>query len=447
MANAPRTKKAKAKGTLRATSKNIIHPYFIARPEEDAAKASWTVTELCKAYEWPGGLEGGGVIALIHCSGERNPADVDRYFADAGLPVPNVTEHPVDGTTDKEDFQIPVNADTEVALGIQIAGAAYAIATGKAATIRIYWSKDLVAGLRAASDGECDVCCITWGADENSWDEADAYAFDEAAQAATDKDMIIVAASGDNDLSDGGSTAASVDFPASSPHVISCGGTTKTDAESRAKVWNDQPGQTDGNGTGGGFSKLFKIPKWQLGTVQAEMRIVPDVAAHADPNNGYRIFVGGGHRVVGGTSAAAALYAGLFAAFGPKRGFILPDLYQNQVCSTDITQGDNGKYRALVGPDPCTGLGSPKGKFLATRVGGLDATLKRLRSRLKAANSEILQLRASAPPCPCQSASYPSALPILAPPGLTDLPVTVLSPNIGKGLLLRELGFANKITK
>ena len=75
----------------------------------------------------------------------------------------------------------------------------------------------------------------------------------------------------------------------------------------------------------------------------------------------YRIVVGGTDQVIGGTSAAAALYAGLFAAFGPKRGFILPDLYKNQVCFNDITEGDNGLFRALIGPDACTGLGSPKG--------------------------------------------------------------------------------------
>ena len=56
------------------------------------------------------------------------------------------------------------------------------------------------------------------------------------------------------------------------------------------------------------------------------MRMVPDVAAHADPTTGFEIFVYGDARVIGGTSAAAALYAGLFASFGQKRGFITPEL-------------------------------------------------------------------------------------------------------------------------
>ena len=79
------------------------------------------------------------------------------------------------------------------------------------------------------------------------------------------------------------------------------------------------------------------------------MRMVPDVAIHADPRIGYRFFVNGAERVIGGTSAAAALYAGLFASFGQKRGFITPDLYKNQVCFNDIREGDNGKFSAMVG--------------------------------------------------------------------------------------------------
>jgi kumamolisin len=356
MANAPRKNSTKAREALRATSKNTVHPYFIARPDKDAANASWTVAELCKEYGWPEGLAGGGKIALIHCSGGWRQEDIDAYFADPKL-RPIVTDHSVDLITKNSECKTANVADTEVALDIQVAGAAYAIATGKSATIRIYWSQDLVAGLRAASDDKCDVCCITWGADENNWGRAAAYAFDAVAEKATKKGMIIIAASGDNDSSDGGSTPANVDFPASSPHVIGVGGTTRTkDAKVAENVWNDNPGEAYGNGTGGGVSEFFPIPKWQLATIQSLNRIVPDVAAHADPNNGYQIIVGDESRVVGGTSAAAALYAGLFAAFGEKRGFILPELYKNQICFNDIREGDNGQFRALVGAQGCSTL-------------------------------------------------------------------------------------------
>ena len=97
--------------------------------------------------------------------------------------------------------------------------------------------------------------------------------------------------------------------------------------------------------------------------------MVPDIAADADPNTGYWMFVHGNKIPMGGTSAVAPLYAGLFAAFGRKLGFITPNLWQSRSCFNDITQGENGAYQALSGPDPCTGLGSPIGTKLAALFG------------------------------------------------------------------------------
>ena len=103
--------------------------------------------------------------------------------------------------------------------------------------------------------------------------------------------------------------------------------------------------------------------------------MVPDVAANADPNLGYAVVVHGKTLAFGGTSAVAPLYAGLFAAFGRKlslstqQSLVAPQLYLNQTCFTDIVTGDNGFYRAKIGPDPCTGLGSPIGQKLAALFG------------------------------------------------------------------------------
>jgi kumamolisin len=137
-------------------------------------------------------------------------------------------------------------------------------------------------------------------------------------------------------------------------------------------VWNDSPGQTNGEGTGGGYSTIFPtqtfqigIPKPPSGSPYGKGRMVPDVAADADPNTGYNITVHGSNTVVGGTSAVAPLYAGLFAAFGKKLGFVTPTLYKNPAAFSDITSGGNGYYSAGPGPDPCTGLGVPIGNKLA----------------------------------------------------------------------------------
>jgi len=257
-----------------------------------------------------------------------------------------------------------------VALDIQVVAASYSVATGgQPANIRMYWSQDITSAIEKAADDGCDVCSISWGADEAVWGTAQAYALEKAAIGATQDGMVIFAASGDNDSSDGGQSPANVDLPAAAPHIIGCGGTNKPHSGGET-VWNNNPGKTSGSGTGGGYSSIFPPQAWQIGApVQnAGGRLVPDVAANADPNTGYEIYVSGRSVVVGGTSAVAPLYAGLFAAFGPKLGFITPSLYTAPHDFTDITQGDNGLYHAGPGVDPCTGLGSPLGLLLAAAM-------------------------------------------------------------------------------
>src|SRR5262249_28144512 len=158
--------------------------------------------------------------------------------------------------------------------------------TGKAATIRVYWAADIAPAVRRATSDGCDVCSISWGADEAMWGVAAAQDMEQAAFAATTAGMVVFAASGDNDSSDGGPTPANVDVPASCPHVIGCGGTTKT--RSSEVVWNDAPGSATGDGTGGGYSTIFLMPSWQvLGHAPGGSgRMVPDVAGAADPATG-----------------------------------------------------------------------------------------------------------------------------------------------------------------
>jgi subtilase family serine protease len=187
---------------------------------------------------------------------------------------------------------------------------------------------------------------------------------EQVAAAATQAGMVVFAASGDNDSNDGGPNPANVDCPASCPHVVGCGGTNKTAASET--VWNNTPGETDGTGTGGGFSTVFNpLPGWQIGAPNGPGRMVPDVAANADPNTGYNIVLHGQPTTRGGTSAVAPLYAGLFAAFGRKLGYVTPKLWLNPLCFNDVTVGDNGAFRADRGPDPCTGLGTPIGLKLS----------------------------------------------------------------------------------
>lgn len=343
----------------------LIHPYFkkpTHLPSVLRARATgsgpWSVPDLCTAYQWPTGLAGGGVIAIVELGGGWTKTDMDAYFASVQQPLPQIIDVSVDGTQNTPGQ----DADGEVALDIQVAAAAYYVATGKPATIRVYWAQDIAIGVRAAIKDGCDVCSISWGADEANWGKIAADDMEQAAIEAVAAGMVVFAASGDNDSSDGGPSSANVDLPAGCPHVIGCGGTNKT--RSSEVVWNDAPGNASGDGTGGGYSTLFAMPAWQSGAPKGPGRMVPDVAACADPNTGYEIYYQGSTQVVGGTSAVAPLYAGLCAAFGRKLGFVSGKLWSNAVCFADVTVGDNGMYHAQVGPDACTGLGVPIGKKL-----------------------------------------------------------------------------------
>lgn len=366
----------------------VIHvpckPYFKLRSQvkrvvvADMATMTgpWKVTDLCKAYNWPTNLAGGGVIAIVELGGGWVKADMDTFFKSLGQPTPHITDVSVDGTQNSPNQSVSSSNDPdyEVALDIQVAGAAYYAATGKAATMRVYWSQDIATAVQKATADGCDVCSISWGADEAVWGPAAAQQMESAATDATKAGMVVFGAAGDNDSSDGGSTPANVDVPSSCPHVVGCGGTYKTTTEET--VWNDNPGQTDGSGTGGGYSTIFPTQAFQVGAPPAPTgtsagtgRMVPDVTGDADPNTGYDVYVHGSSTVVGGTSAVAPLYAGLFAAFGRKLGFVTPKLWENQQAFNDITVGNNGLFDAAPGADPCSGIGSPIGTSIAALFG------------------------------------------------------------------------------
>jgi subtilase family serine protease len=172
-----------------------------------------------------------------------------------------------------------------------------------------------------------------------------------------------------------------VDFPASSPYVLGCGGTTLTATPTSITsevVWNDG---ANGGASGGGISSFFPTPSWQAGkkviqndgtSIALTKRGVPDVAGDADPATGYNVRVDGTDTVVGGTSAVAPLWAGLIARInqttGTPMGYLNPHLYNKPQALRDITRGSNGEFEASMGWDACTGLGSPNGPVLRSAV-------------------------------------------------------------------------------
>jgi kumamolisin len=226
------------------------------------------------------------------------------------------------------------------------------------------------------------VISISWGGAESTWSAQGLTSMTSALQDAANLNISVFVAAGDNLATDGVTDgAAHVDFPASSPWAIGCGGTNiqvTNNAISAESVWNN-----GNSGTGGGVSAVYPVPAFQAkanvpvayGTGAAG-RGVPDVAGDADPNTGYIVVVTGQQQVVGGTSAVAPLWAGLAALINEKAaapiGFFLPALYAASGLTNDVTAGDNKPtgsdigYDAATGWDPCTGLGTPNGQALFT---------------------------------------------------------------------------------
>lgn len=262
-------------------------------------------------------------------------------------------------------------------LDLEVAGSV-ANAVALAAYFAPNTEQGFVDALSAAVHARPAAISISWGAPESSWSQQALAAFDGVFQDGAVLGVAICASSGDQGSGDGvGDGLAHVDFPASHPMVIGCGGTRLTAAGGTIAsevVWNDASGAT-----GGGVSDVYSLPSWQQGAGIPPSanpgghvgRGVPDVAGNADPQTGYRVLVGGAQQVLGGTSAVAPLWAGLLALLAEELGGlpapINPRLYALPIGSGafhDVTDGGNGAYRAGPGWDPCTGWGSPDGARL-----------------------------------------------------------------------------------
>jgi kumamolisin len=346
-----------------------------------APSTSYTALQVAQAYNFPTSGNGQGqTIGIIELGGGFTQSDLNTYFASLKIsPVPSVTAVSVDGATNQPtgDTNGP---DTEVMLDIEVAGA---IAPG--AKIAVYFAPNTDAGFldainQAVTDktNQPSVISISWGGPESTWTAQSLQSYNTAIEAAAAVGVTICVACGDDGSTDGVTDGLDhVDFPASSPYSLACGGTSLTlsgKSISNEVVWNDLP---NNGATGGGISATFPLPSYQAGAnVPPSVnpgnyvgRGMPDVSGDADPNTGYQVQVDGSQLVVGGTSAVAPLWAGLLAllnqALGKPVGYFNPGLYQSIHSDAntfrDITSGNNGDYSAAQGWDACSGWGSPDG--------------------------------------------------------------------------------------
>lgn len=370
--------------------------------------------DLARAYAFPPALDGTGeTIGVIEFGGGFNPEDIKRFCARAKVPEPRITVVEVArganrpaptravhkfldvvsgkvelaAKTEDSDPFIDAQSTVEVTMDIEIVAA-----LAPAAHIVVYFASVEGQGLyhalnRAIHDDEHrpGVISISWSVPEHSLSHSELQAIEGVLHEAAHLGITICASSGDAGAFNGSTDKkASVNYPASSPHCLGCGGTSgKLDSAGipHEVVWNASHYGIKG-ASGGGVSQRFEVPLWQeeakvpKGPEGKKGRGVPDVAGLADPRYGCELFIADRTFASAGTSAVAPMWAALVArlnqALGKKCGHLhrhIYDLGKNRhKALRPILKGDNGLYSAGEGWNACTGYGTPRGDELLSSL-------------------------------------------------------------------------------
>jgi kumamolisin len=366
-------------------------PAVTSHARTTQAAGTFTPVQVAQLYDFPAGADGTGQsIAIIELGGGFKSRDIKTYFKNTlNMTAPKVVAISVDGAHNKPTGD-PNGPDGEVMLDIEVAGA-----VAPKSTLAVYFAPNTDQGFynaiaAAVHDTRYNpsVISISWGGPESSWTQQSLTQFNTLLEDAATLGVTVCVASGDNGSTDGPTDGLQhVDFPASSPYSLACGGTKLTAVGGRygsEAVWNEMANQ-EGAG-GGGVSEVFPKPAYQASVnVPASVnpgkfigRGVPDVCGDADPVTGYDVLVDGQASVIGGTSAVAPLWAGLTACINQmvgKRVGSMTSLVYSQLAQAgnafhDITNGNIGAFSAGPGWDACTGMGSPIGSAIASALTG-----------------------------------------------------------------------------
>jgi kumamolisin len=348
-------------------------------------------TELSGAYDatplHQAGIDGSNqTVAVFELDGYQS-SDITQYLQNYNLGTPNISNVLVDGYDGSAG-----QGAIEVELDIEVVAAM----APKANQI-VYEGPNTTQGVndtynKIVSDNKAQITTISWGECEAQSGNAELQTLDNIFSQGAAEGIAMYAAAGDSGAYDCNDTNLAVDSPAGDPNITGVGGTNlqlNNGAYGSESVWSN-PSDTQrspkGSGGGGGLSSYFKQPSWQQGPgVQNQYsngnREVPDVSADADPATGYAVYCtvtaagcsSSGWIVVGGTSAAAPMWAGSTALINEylqqqqksRLGFANPTLYALTSANPqyapfhDITSGTNLYYPATTGYDEASGIGSP----------------------------------------------------------------------------------------
>lgn len=409
----PKELKGLVTGVFGLDTRRMAKRKSVPATQHAAALTPLTPDDLEQRYNFPAGDGAGQVIAIAEFGGGYFADDTAAYCNKFQRPTPSVQAIAVDAPafTLQEILALPKQrrndellSSIEVMMDVQVVAGLC-----PRASIGVYFSTfdqrgwvDLLNKVIAARPVALS---ISWGLAEDyeGWSSNAIAAINDRLNALRLLGVTTCVSSGDDgsgDQMDDG--RAHVDFPSSSPFVLSVGGTMLRRSASGVEevTWWDAPGRRTGSGggsTGGGVSTLFARPSWQsvkiasLNKGSIDGRVIPDVAALAGQPLYDLVFVGR-QNPNGGTSASAPLWAALVARVNARlpaakqRRFVTPLLYRKgsggspvgKVASRDVSVGNNasnpdpGKgYKARAGFDAVTGWGVPDGEKLLAELASL----------------------------------------------------------------------------
>ena len=352
-----------------------------------ATPSGFGPTDLSGAYNATplqnAGIQGDNqTVALFELDGYQK-SDVAQYFSNYQLPTPTISTVQVDGFNGSAG-----QGAIEVELDMEVVGA-----LAPHANQIVYEGPNTTQGLndtynQIVQADKAQIVSTSWGLCEADSGAAELQTLDAIFKKGATEGISFFAAAGDSGAYDCGDGNLGVDSPASDPNVTGVGGTNlqlNAGAYGSESVWSnpsDTQRSPNGAGGGGGVSNTFAQPSWQTGQgVQSGNREVPDVSADADPATGYATYCtvtnagcpSTGWITVGGTSAAAPLWAGSMALINQYLqsqgkaivGSANPVLYglfntqQQSPAFHDVTSGNNLHYNAGPGYDMASGIGSP----------------------------------------------------------------------------------------
>jgi subtilase family serine protease len=361
-----------------ALKRSGIHPAAASTsPDAIPSGFGYGPSQLQSAYNLTSAsaADGSGrTVALVDAYDDPTAAsDLAAYRSAAGLPaVPSFEKVNQEGETSPLPAEAPTDDDwtLEESLDLDMVSSI----CPECNIVLVEATNDSGDGLYVAENTAASLAGYvsnSWGGSESSSETSDdSTYFDHPG-------TVITVSAGDSDYG--------AEYPATSPDVVSVGGTSLSTASNTRgwteSVWNDGGGE----GTGSGCSAYEPQPSWQASLdlpAGCSNRIDNDTSADADPDTGVAVYDtsndNGGWNEVGGTSASSPMLAAMFALAGNAGNTPADDIYTHTSDFYDVTSGSNGSCSpaylctAETGYDGPTGIGTPDG--IAGLVSGSTST-------------------------------------------------------------------------